>query len=331
MNFNALWLIIPYFISLTLNLRVAIPNFYRVASLSPASYLSLCLCCANCITSINMWIMILSASEIINLHKSSMICAAIASTAMLGVVMSISFMATLPFLRYLMIIWGKPVKKEQMWIFSACSLVFWAILAFLPMILHEPLYIPQPSELYCNLDWTTPNPFGVFFRIAALVFIGGSTVFMAVIYALIYKRLRKSVMEMESTNSRGIAGETSRQESKRDRSDSISSTEATAATKSGRRETVVTIPQGRDSYTAAAIKKQERGLLIQSVAVVAAFVIGWLPFLFRIYIEFTTGQPVSVALDMATCFCAIMQELADPIIFEYFNKEFQENMKLFLK
>ncbi|KAI9347264.1 hypothetical protein BDR26DRAFT_951904 [Obelidium mucronatum] len=264
MQTNALILIFPYLISLLLNLRLAIPNLVKPQSLSPASLLSLCLCCANCFTPFNAWIILLSSLGLIDLHQDKALCLTQAAMIVFGAASSCCF---------------------HVLAYSGVVAIICGTYACLPIALNTPFYVVQPS------GW----------------------------------KLKSSERAIGSTVVRIEAGEQSIGVKHGKCTSTRSEHEAEMKSPT---ETVALVESWRDyaaattiaspTVAAAVIGKRgkEKNLLLQSVAIVVAFIVGWTPFLIRIGMDVVTGHPSSPELDVAALFFAILQELCDPLILD---------------
>ncbi|KAJ3248961.1 hypothetical protein HDU77_007915 [Chytriomyces hyalinus] len=318
-------------------LAAIIPNMQHIPKLAPSSFLVFWLCLFDCVTIANSGLISVTNLVTGEVGGNSVLCQFRASVAVFGTISSLLLCFGLTLFRYLLVVHQKDLPRNfTTWYFMGVA-VFSALVAVLPFMMgsQEQTYIMRPCNAHCALDWShrdvrsaimTCICFGI--GAVTLCFIVYAYAAMAGTIIQVFTSVknvgrpsvkpdknRKSPLETDKTERMSSAGQTS---------DSAGTEDGTSSHISNQKNR-----HSRDAKSALNLDKRQRDIMKQSVVVVAAFMIGWTPYICMAIFEFISNSQASPVFDFITTIIVATYELVNPLIIIYFDRDIGRNFSLY--
>ncbi|KAJ3244807.1 hypothetical protein HDU77_009738 [Chytriomyces hyalinus] len=272
------------------NLMIVLPNIYYLSKIAPSSFLVFWMCLFDSIAIANNLFITVSNLVYGEASHDTTLCQMHAYFAVFGNISSILLCMGLTLFRYLIIVHQRdlPVNSTTWYILG--SVLITGTISALPFIVNRrDTFILRPSNIHCAFKWSEREFPGVilsyFCCITAVVTLG----FIVYAYAAMMGKVLQvfqQVHDHTDTTSGGkkglaVAVEIGTVETK-------SASNAVAAlgnsANSLRLEesggaSVQTTRRKADKQMKAKMEKRQRELMMQSLVVVGAFMIGWMPYM----------------------------------------------------
>ncbi|KAJ3221931.1 hypothetical protein HDU81_010230 [Chytriomyces hyalinus] len=190
------------------------------------------------------------------------------------------------------------------------------IVAGLPFLLgsQDVSYIMQPSGDDCTPRWHMRDPKTLAMSIACIIILAVPLAGMGFAYYQIYRKVSTT---FEAFKEVSICSYESCSQSNPDRFSLPMRSDSKQLTSSS-------LP--RTKGTKSEEEEKQMQLLIQSLALVAVFVIGWAPYFVFAVTEVMTGIPQAMEFEFATDFIAQLNFVANPIVILVFDKDIRRNV-----
>ncbi|KAJ3384447.1 hypothetical protein HDU84_002923 [Entophlyctis sp. JEL0112] len=226
--------------------------------------------------------------------KSSLACQIHGAIMFAGFLVALGILAGVSGFRYLMILKEVKIKNGTSTVVAAFIFAFSAFIVCAPFLLGivGVAYSTHSSRVYCLVAWADSPYFSIVF--IGLVCLGFPVV--AYPYIKIYLYVRDSIRSFQQSE-----GSDGRQYPK--------VTRENAPTKLRRDLTI-----------------DEKKVLIQSLMIVASYVVGAAPGLIVIMYEALTGTEVSMAWDFLAIICFQVAEAINQSLVIFFDRNIRENM-----
>ncbi|KAI9330634.1 hypothetical protein BDR26DRAFT_899735 [Obelidium mucronatum] len=338
----------PYLISgvaSTCNLLIVLSSSQRLKTLSPTSYLNYFLCFSDSIVATTEFtIGLLSILQ----HSSSTAsepiipCQIHAFLQVFPCSTSLLLCLGLTYFRYAVIITETHLTTSFARRYTLSCFALCILIASLPFLVgsYTETYTLQPSRLYCATAWYSRDLKTLGLIAVNIVTVLSPSVFIGFAYTRIYMKLRRSVVELRTSDTScskegsgkrelsssgggvGAAGASETRLNLKESKQSLVEVSAAATVAGGAGNTTQT---SRVSITTKRAEKEQRVLLHQSLVIVLSFLLGWLPYLTLMITELVTAEPVSPGYDFLAFYFTVLVEATNPIIVLSFNKELREN------
>ncbi|TPX62752.1 hypothetical protein CcCBS67573_g08809 [Chytriomyces confervae] len=337
-------------------LAAIIPNIQHIPKLAPSSFLVFWLCLFDCVTIVNTGLISVTNLVTGEVSGNSVLCQFRASVAVFGTISSLLLCFGLTLFRYLLVVHQKDLPRNfTTWYFMGV-VVFSALVAVLPFMVgsQEQTYIMRPCNAHCALDWSQREVRSailtwICFGIGAvtLCFIVYAYAAMAGTIIQVFTSVknvgRPSVKPDKNRKGRLETDKTERMSNAGQTSDSAGTEDGTSSHISNQKNR-----HSRDAKSALNLDKRQRDIMKQSVAVVAAFMIGWTPYIcswvsfsrpqhekvliaiFKYAValfEFISNSQASPVFDFITTIIVGTYELVNPLIIIYFDRDIGRNCK----
>ncbi|KAI9339683.1 hypothetical protein BDR26DRAFT_862121 [Obelidium mucronatum] len=205
----------------------------------------------------------------------------------------------------MVIVLQKRVFKEHAWVFVCVATAVSGIFALLPPIFRAQ-YSLQPSKVYCAIEWENRGILAVIIISIGLILTPVGLICFA--YVKIYVVMVHSVWDVKRAVSKDEVSKVT--------AHTIEESEGKGAGAAGATE----------NGTTSHIDDHQKALLVQSMVIVAAFLIGWTPYLILIFWELLTQRVASPLFDFLAVYCVILNQIINPSILFCYNKEIRSNV-----
>ncbi|KAI8619427.1 hypothetical protein BC830DRAFT_775347 [Chytriomyces sp. MP71] len=318
-----IWALTLILLGSVLNLFVAVFNAPHLNRLSPSSVLVVSLCISDFVFSTNNVITIslrLSQdNEAINTYACRVRGAISVWTAML----SLGLVTGLTLFRYLTVIIGSNIQARQTLIYLTLYAGTTAGIAAVPFIIGdaEEVYALQPSKITCSVAFWNPRARWMSAVCAALTIVPVTTIALA--YFQIFKQVSRVFGELHQSSAEGKEGSA---QGARCAITAINSahglrTVSLLSSANGTRQENVGI-----ATLMSQDRERQRNLLLQSIALVSCFLIGWTPYLVFGMVEVIAGRQLSIDFEFPAEMCIALNEVASPIIALIFDRQLRHNV-----
>ncbi|KAJ3391731.1 hypothetical protein HDU80_010988 [Chytriomyces hyalinus] len=303
-------------IALALNSVVIISNARVLRELPHTSVLIFTLCCSDSLVLINSWV--LTTTHLIRntLEYDKKLCQIHALMITGGCLLSINLCSGLTYLRYKMIVHCQKVTTKFL-VASVSTATFGSFLvAGLPFLLgsQDVSYIMQPSGDNCTPQWHGRDPSTLIMVISSIPILAVPLAGMGFAYFQIYRKVSTT---FEAFKGAAIYCYESCPQTVPGR--------ISVATKSnGSGATRFSIPPTKGAKSEEEQKQMQ--LLIQSLAIVGVFVVGWAPYFIFAMMEAISGAPQTTELEFAVDFFMQLNFVANPIVILVFDEDIRNNV-----
>ncbi|KAJ3265050.1 hypothetical protein HDU77_006685 [Chytriomyces hyalinus] len=303
-------------IAIALNFVLILSNARALRELPHTSVIIFTLCCSDCLTMINGWV--LTTTHLIrnSLEYDTKICQIHAVLITAGCLTSLSLCSGLTFLRYKMIVESQKVTTK--FVIAYISTVTFAsfIVAALPFLLgsQDISFMMQPSGDNCTPRWHARDPPTLVMSVACIITLAIPLSGMGYAYYQIYRKVSTT---FEAFKGVSICSYESYSQSAPDRVSVPMKSDSKQLTGSS-----LTRTKGRKSEE----EEKQMQLLIQSLALVAVFVLGWAPYFVFSMMEVLSGVPQAMEFEFAADFIAQLNFVANPIVILVFDKDIRNNV-----
>ncbi|KAI8834185.1 hypothetical protein BJ741DRAFT_709804 [Chytriomyces cf. hyalinus JEL632] len=303
-------------IALALNFVIILSNSRLLRKLPHTSVLIFTLCCSDSLALINSWI--LTTTHIIRntLDYDKKLCQIHAFLITGGCLLSINLCSVLTFLRYKMIVHCQKVTTKFLVASMSMATFVSFVVAGLPFLLgsQDVSYAMQPSGDDCTSRWHGRDPETLTLVISAITILAVPLAGMGFAYYQIYRKVsttfeafrRVSTFSYESS-SQSAPGRTS-----------------VAMKSNGSGGTRSSIPPTKG--TKSEEEEKQMKLLIQSLAIVGVFVVGWAPYFTFAMMEVISGVAQPTELEFAADFVMQLNFVANPIVILVFDEDIRNNV-----
>ncbi|KAI8617715.1 hypothetical protein BC830DRAFT_1166764 [Chytriomyces sp. MP71] len=303
-------------IAATLNLIVVACNAFNLHKLTPSSFLIFWLC--GCDSGLNILAVYIISyqfhADSLGLPASQ--CQALAFFITLFACSSIGLCTGLTFFRYLVVVrqWNLSPRfapRYVLLVFILCS-----ALVALPFILDSAnvTYGLPASHCLCTVQWQDAHLKSKIMVWLCIGFLAVPLSSIGYAYAAIYREMRRSVKEMDSNgvgaNSSGML---------RDENVGTGRIQVNNGT----------VPRNKDALPPCARSKEREkmhALLIQSIAIVAVFVVGWGPYMANALYQAITQRILSPEVEYAAEAIVVLMHIVNPIAVMVFDIEMREQV-----
>ncbi|KAJ3230734.1 hypothetical protein HDU81_004275 [Chytriomyces hyalinus] len=306
-------------IAFFLNFTLVVSNARFVCKLPYTSVLIFTLCCSDNLTLINSWT--IAATHVIRntLEYDKRLCQIHAAMVVAGALLSMSLCAGLTLLRYKVIVKAQKITKKFIASYISASVTIAATVASLPFLLgsQDESYFMQPSGDNCTPRWHGRDPRTVIVSTTCGLILATPLIGIGYAYFHIYRKVSTTFEaykvagvvsnEISSQSSRGLVNGT------------ILSDTGQQQTKSSHH-----IQMGKRKKSEE--EEKQMHLLIQSIALVGVFVIGWGPYFLFGVIELISGVQQAAEFEFAADFIAQLNYVANPIVILVFDKDIRNNV-----
>ncbi|KAI8834216.1 hypothetical protein BJ741DRAFT_246193 [Chytriomyces cf. hyalinus JEL632] len=340
-------------IGIMINLLVIIPNLWRVRSLTPSSLLIVCLCCSDSLLLSNYLTLAATHLRRDDLEYNPIICQIHGFLITFGALWSLGLCTGLTLFRYIIIIRKKSVSHQFGHAYLLGTAAFCALVAGLPFICSagDRIYIMHQTHINCTVAWfnTDITTRVVSWICVSVLLIPVSS--MGVAYIRIYSEVSKvfgayrasSVVTGDDLSGNQPRGsKTANQDSKHQeghRPSNVSSNQAkvtndTSGTVDNIRKPSVDEESQRPPKMLKKRKRTEEetkqiALLMQSIAIVGLFLIGWTPYLSMGLYELLTGTKAHPDFEFAAEMFVSMNDLLNPVVVIVFDDKIRRNVVQF--
>ncbi|TPX62749.1 hypothetical protein CcCBS67573_g08812 [Chytriomyces confervae] len=321
----------------TANLLVVLPNVRYLTRIAPSSFLVFWLCLFDSVAVANSVVISLSnlASGEINFDADS--CRLNAGVAVFGNISSILLCFGLTLFRYLIVVHQKDLPKNFATWFLLGVVFSATLVAVLPFIMgsQEHTYKMRPCNAHCAPDWSQRDIkssilIWICFSIATitLCFVVYAYGAMAGTIVQVFTGV-KNVGRGGGTSKPGKSRKIRQQTDKMERTSTVEQTtnsmlsnEGTSSNMSSQKNSL-----SRDAQHTLKLEKRQRDIMMQSIVVVGAFMIGWAPYICMAAYEYFSNSRVSPAVDFAATGVVAIYELVNPLIIMHFDRDIGKNCR----
>ncbi|KAI8621270.1 hypothetical protein BC830DRAFT_1094943 [Chytriomyces sp. MP71] len=315
---------------------IFIANIRQLRRLSPSSFLIFFLCLGDAIHSINEFIISLTLVLTGANDYNKQACQFQAAIITFGVIFSFCQGTGLTLIRYLAIVHNMKVRPHYAPTFTGASAAISAAVATLPFVLksQDATYGLHPARTVCTVMWWQTDSETRLVSLICGFVLAINVCFMGFAYPAIYFRASKALNEakestLDSTMPSVEGG------SQTDLSQT--NLQPISKSKNNLQQTVKGSSILADKNLTAPSKKlpvqttlgnqvreyeqKQKHLLMQSVAIVSAMLVGWGVYFGMAFIELFSGQPARVEVEMVADALVVANELLNPILVLIFDLE----------
>ncbi|KAI8834213.1 hypothetical protein BJ741DRAFT_709833 [Chytriomyces cf. hyalinus JEL632] len=330
-------------IGILFNLIVIVPNLWRVRNLTPSSLLIVCLCCSDSLMLSNSLSITATHLRRGDLEYSPIICQMNGFLTTFAALWSLGLCTGLTLFRYNIIIREIAVSHQYAYTYLASSAAFCALVAGLPFIFNagDRIYVQHQTHITCTVAWfntdTTSRAIG--WICAAVLLIPVSSIGFAYIriycqVSEVFGAYRASFavtgdnLSGKERGSNAFNQDSKHQESRRPSNIPITLVKATNdidGTASADEE-FQRLPKTLKRRKRSKDEVKQMALLMQSIAIVALFLIGWTPYLGMGVYEMLTGTEVHPHYEFTAEIFVSMNDLLNPVVVMIFDDSIRRNV-----
>ncbi|KAI8614693.1 hypothetical protein BC830DRAFT_1126247 [Chytriomyces sp. MP71] len=288
-------------ISLILNLIVIYGNALHLRKLAPSSFLIYWICvCDATINAISLYIMVQQYSAG-SLGIEATLCQTLAFFTTLCGCSSIGLCAGLTFFRYLIVVreWNLSSKFVHCYVLTVFFLP--SALLSIPFILHSEnvTYGLSISNTMCAIQWQDTQLESKIVAWCCIILLSIPLSFIGFAYASIYWKTNKSVEEMKVSGVMRVVSTASRSEYE---------------------------TRGPPELERTTKNETTCLLLLQSIALVSVFVIGWGPYMGNVLYQAITHNQLPPVWDYITEMIVVVMHAVNPILALVFDVEMRKHV-----
>ncbi|KAJ3232155.1 hypothetical protein HDU78_007293 [Chytriomyces hyalinus] len=306
-------------IAFILNFALVASNARFVFKLPYTSVLIFTLCCSDNLTLINSWTIAATHLFRNSLEYDNRLCQIHAAMVVGGALLSMSLCAGLTLLRYKVIVKVQKITTRFVASYVSASIAVSATVASLPFLLgsQDDSYFMQPSGDNCTPRWHGRDPRTLIISTTCAIILATPLVGMGYAYFQIYRKVSTTFEafrvtgvvsnEISSQSSRGVVTGTFQ-------SDNGQQTKSSP----------LIVQTGKRKKSEE--EERQMKLLIQSIAIVGVFVVGWGPYFLFGMMELLSGVQQATEFEFAADFIAQLNYVANPIVILVFDKDIRNNV-----
>ncbi|KAJ3219330.1 hypothetical protein HDU81_000333, partial [Chytriomyces hyalinus] len=265
---------------------------------------------------INGWIITTTHITRNCLEYDKRLCQIHAVLTVAGCLIPVSVCSGLTFLRYKMIV--KSQKVTTKFVVAYISIVTFAsfIAAGSPFLLgsQDASYLMQPSGDDCTPRWYGRDPPTLVIILTCFVVLGVPLVGMGCAYYKIYRKVSTTFEAFKGAST--YSYESSLQ--------SLPDRKSVLKTSESRKLAKFALPRPKE--TKSEEEEKQMKLLIQSLAIVGVFEVGWAPYFMFEITEIFSGVPQATEFEFAADFVMQLNFAANPIVIFVFDEEIRNNV-----
>ncbi|KAI8838489.1 hypothetical protein BJ741DRAFT_663404 [Chytriomyces cf. hyalinus JEL632] len=333
-------------IGIMINLIVIIPNLWQIRSLTPSSLLIVCLCCSDSLLLLNCLILVVTHLRRGDVEYDPIICQIHGFLTTFGALRSLGLCTGLTLFRYNIIIREKLVTNHYAHAYLVGSASFCALIAGLPFIFSagDRIYIMAQTHMNCTVAWSNTDTITRVISWICVVVLLIPASSMGLAYIRIYCEVSKvfgayrtsTVVAGDSLSGNQQRGSrTANQDSKHREGQRPSNISTTPVKESN--DTTGTAEKGSVDEESQHLPKtmkrmrtkdeaKQIALLIQSIAIVGLFLIGWMPYLSMGLYEIVTGTKVRLHFEFAVETFVMINDLFNPVVVMVFDDSMRRNV-----
>ncbi|ORY40129.1 family A G protein-coupled receptor-like protein [Rhizoclosmatium globosum] len=188
------------------------------------------------------------------------------------------------------------------------------------------ILVMRPSGTYCILFWATTDWTAKWILIVMLIWIASPVVFIGWAYYCIYATFQSSVNALQDNfEESGKHSSNSHPATKSGQASSVSSATSASILKPKEKRSSKFIKAATGST-----EEEQTRLLYQSVSIAGVFLVGWSPYVVLILYEMSTNTTVSAIIDFLCVYCVILNQLINPFLVLFFNRQISDNVRKLL-
>ncbi|KAJ3243235.1 hypothetical protein HDU78_000695 [Chytriomyces hyalinus] len=335
------------------NLILIVPNLWRVRSLTPSSLLIVCLCCSDALLLSNCLTLAATHLRRGDVEYDPIICQIHGFLITFCSLWSLGLCTGLTLFRYIIIIRKTSVSHQYAYMYLAGSAAFCAITAGLPFILSagDRIYLMAQTHMNCTVAWSNTDTTTrvISWICMSVIIIPVSS--MGFAYIRIYSEVSKvfgafrksfAVAGDDFSGDQERGSKTLHQDSKHqeghhpskistnpgketnDINDTLENVRKPSFDKEGHR-----LPKMLKNRKRTEEETKQIALLMQSIAIVGLFMIGWTPYLSMGLYEIVTGTKVHPDYEFAAEMFASMNDSLNPVVVMVFDDKIRSNVVQF--
>ncbi|KAI8827343.1 hypothetical protein BJ741DRAFT_714431 [Chytriomyces cf. hyalinus JEL632] len=337
-------------VGILINLIVIVPNFWRVRSLTPSSLLIVCLCCSDSLLLSNYLALAATHLRRGDFEYNAVVCQIQGFFITFCALWSLGLCTGLTLFRYKIIIRKTSVSHQFAYTYLLGTAAFCALVAGLPFICNagDRIYIMHQTQINCTVAWfnTDVTTRVVSWICLSVLMIPVSSI--GVVYVRIYSEVSKvfgayrasSVMMNEDLTGNNIReSKTVDQDGKHPeghRPFSISvcpvkvANDTNITSENGSKISITEKDQRQPKVDKKKARTEEEAkqvaLLMQSIAIVGLFLIGWTPYLSMGVYELLTGTKAHPDYEFVAEMFVSMNDLLNPVVVMVFDDKIRRNV-----
>ncbi|TPX68973.1 hypothetical protein CcCBS67573_g06998 [Chytriomyces confervae] len=330
------------FIGILLNLILIVPNVWRARSLTPSSLLIVCLCCSDTLLLSNCLSLAATHLRRGDLEYNPIICQIHGFLITFCSLLSLGLCTGLTLFRYIIIVRKTPVLLQCAHAYLAGSAAFCALIAGLPFICNagERIYIMAQTHMNCTVAWSNTDTTSRVISWICMSIIIIPVSCMGFAYTQIYSEVSKvfgAFRKSFAVAGDNLSGDQQRG-SKTTNPDSNHqggyhpskiSTNPENFRKPSFDEKAQRPPKMLNKRKRTEEEAKQMALLMQSIAIVGLFLIGWTPYLSMGLYEIVTGTKVHPDFEFAAEMFASMNNSLNPVVAMVFDDKIRGNVVQF--
>ncbi|KAI8622680.1 hypothetical protein BC830DRAFT_271507 [Chytriomyces sp. MP71] len=284
-------------LSSILNLTVAVFNIRYIRKLPPSSVLIVLLCLSDFGFNANNLITSVIHLCLPDSYYDSQACQLQGAITTLMGLLSMGLVAGLTLFRYLMIVRGYHIQPTFTIIYIASLAGISTTIVVFPFVLGvaDAVYGLQPTKIACTVAWHEPRARGM--AISCMIIIAIPIATISIAYFQIYQKVSREFKAFKD----------------------LSTTSKDHERYTASRHNINQCLTKED-------QERQKSLLIQSVALVSCFLIGWTPYLIFASIQVITGEHLSLDFEFVAEMCIILNDIFSPILILIFDKVLRSNI-----
>ncbi|KAI8611349.1 hypothetical protein BC830DRAFT_1141603 [Chytriomyces sp. MP71] len=300
-------------ILIALDLIVLVANALSLRKLPPSSFLIFWLCFCGAGTALNPLIIASTHLARDNLAFNNRQCQIHGFFTLVFALMSLCLCTGLTLFRYLVVVWEVNLFPQLAPVILAITIVTCSIVAGLPFLLNtaDTTYVMLSTQILCTVAWYDPS-FQV--KLVGWVCVSVLTIpifFIGFAYASIYRRfyLSMQITEVALVSVRTV---------------SSSNLGANASTSKVNKTEQQILAAKTD-------RERQQTLLMESIALVTVFLIGWAPYFCAVLYELSTARSVSEQFEFFAQLAITTNNTLNPILALVFDHTLRGNVKKMLR
>ncbi|KAI8620689.1 hypothetical protein BC830DRAFT_1164321 [Chytriomyces sp. MP71] len=306
-----------------LNILVVLCNLTYLRNLPPSSVLIVSLCISDFIFNTNEAVTTLLhlSGQRIDESVSSHLYQVQGAITTFAAILSILLVTGLTVFRYATVVLECNIRPQFTFIYiSLCTATASLIVTF-PFMIGQAgvVYVLHPTKISATVAWYDPEALWMSIACLVVIFIPITTIALA--YFEIYRKATRVIAA-------------SRHYSASPGSWRVRATPAAERIKQPPHPATQETPSGLVLYIGAgkmmaprqdSDAERQRNLLIQSIALVSCFILGWTPYVLFGMMEIFTRSPCSVEFEYAAEIVVALNDIASPCLALIFDKQLRDN------
>ncbi|KAJ3248963.1 hypothetical protein HDU77_007917 [Chytriomyces hyalinus] len=316
------------------NLVIVIPNIYFLSKIAPSSFLVFWMCLFDSIAIANNLFITISNLVYGEISHNTTLCQIHAYFAVFGNISSILLCMGLTLFRYLIIVHQRDLPVNSTTWYFLGSVLITGTFSAAPFILNtRDTFILRPSNIHCAFKWSErefPAVILSFFCcITAVVTLG----FIVYAYAAMMGKVLQVFQQVQDHTDTTSGGKKRVVEVGTVETKSVSNGVAALGNSANSLRldesagaSVQSAKRKADKNMKAKMEKRQRELMMQSLVVVGAFMIGWMPYMSSLALfEFISESTASPVFDFLAILIVAVYESANPFIILKYDRDIRRN------